>query len=313
MINFDTTIMLQSQLTAEFEPAGESMGQESRVPSEARGGGVRFTESGSRDHQIRSTQAHVAEVRLWYTHWDPDERPPFLQGTATVLLAIEGFEQPVSFPFGVVAAVCLASESDPNNILLQHDFEVAVVTQGSKVKLLERGAFEEALSGADQQWNEAWEPLCGTVQTVRAIARGVKSLPPDDDELEQWEFFPQLEELYFDDNEDWKGFSVDMPWEMIVPRALIIIPALLYLMGIWFYIYSSIPANCFIGLERIDNYTGSRSDWTWIDGTSHRHDDFEWASEKDGSESKSRVAALVVQGWSRYHSLGHPPLSNSYT
>eukprot|EP01052_Picozoa_sp_SAG31_P044167 SAG31_NODE_7604_length_1643_cov_1.443005_1_plen_320_part_10 len=99
----------------------------------------------------------------------------------------------------------------------------------------------------------------------------------------------------FIDDEEQRGLAMRHSLLSVVcPRILMVLPTLLYLLGIWAYFYSSASANCFIGLKNTGS--GQHSNWSWVDGAPYDPDTVQWATGEDGPDSRSRVAALLHIG-----------------
>jgi hypothetical protein len=139
--------------------------------------------------------------------------------------------------------------------------------------------------------------------------------------LRESPYFDIIRTRFFTAHENMKGVitvAADS-WKHAVPimivRVLCLAPAMVYLLGVLFYFYSGLPANCFIGLQRINNYTGSRDDWSWSDGTPYVQDDFAWASEQSGRETTAKVAGVMSRAYGEdfgVHDFGRLDLNGQY-
>eukprot|EP01051_Picozoa_sp_SAG22_P000937 SAG22_NODE_31_length_27697_cov_7.384376_8_plen_333_part_00 len=152
-------------------------------------------------------------------------------------------------------------------------------------------------------------PLAGTGSVLREWYAGAGSedyaelleewgeLPVEDGDLAAWPHLQACQACYFESHEEIRGLShsaTGTPNGLWVLRLLFVSPALLYFFGILLYFYSGLVANCFIGLERLDNYTGSRTDFRWVDGSPYdAGHDIPWIRPSAGTATNSLVTGII--------------------
>jgi hypothetical protein len=152
----------------------------------------------------------------------------------------------------------------------------------------------------------AWYADLEADQYYRNHVTAWGSMPSSDDELVRWSHFSAVQDAYFADHEERRGLSISETGALnglTVLRTVLVLPSLLYAVGIAAYFYVGMVPNCFIGLERIENYTGSRHDWHWTDGTEFNASNVPWSTPATGAKTKSYVAALIGRSYGYTHGI----------